>query len=241
MRARRPKGVKASGHFWTSASPPGGMSRPQPVMRGLDPRIHLLCKNILRNRWIAGSSLAMTAFTLTAARRSRRRYRERFGAGQEPRPRALRQGNAVAHSRLQDAVAALARKVDAFDAVSRRKRRNVAREVIRLAQNALAITEHGKIEPDRGAVEKRRIQRAAGGKGSRDDSVADRETAQALDHEGKPGALWPAERQQRRELPGVGGVASLRVQSPAERNLAPGIARAHHLSHGDIRRGHVDQ
>jgi len=43
------------------------MNKPQPVMRGtghpadkvggdpVDPRIHLLCQNILRNRWIAGS------------------------------------------------------------------------------------------------------------------------------------------------------------------------------------------
>src|SRR5262245_55777355 len=84
---------------------------------------------------------------------SRRRHRERLGAGQEPRPRALRQGNAVAHSRLQDAVAALARKVDAFDAVSGGKRCNEAREAIRLAENALAIAEHGKIEPDRDDAE----------------------------------------------------------------------------------------
>src|SRR5215813_4696501 len=67
------------------------------------------------------------------------------------------------------------------------------------------------------------------------------ETAEAFDHEGEAGALWSPERQQRRELPRVGGVASLRVQPPAERNVAPGIARAHHLSHGDIRRGHIDQ
>src|SRR6266704_2031605 len=72
---------------------------------------------------------------------SRRRHRERFGAGQEPRPRTLRQGNAVAHSRLQDAVAALARKVDAFEAVGRGKRCNEACEAIRLAENALAIAE----------------------------------------------------------------------------------------------------
>src|SRR5262249_29849951 len=31
---------------------------------------------------------------------SRRRHRERFGAGQQPRPRALRQRDALAHSRL---------------------------------------------------------------------------------------------------------------------------------------------
>src|SRR5262249_30590035 len=143
--------------------------------------------------------------------------------------------------RLQNAVAALARQVDAFDAVSRRKRRNVAREAIRLAENALAIAEHGKVERDRNAVEKRGIQRAAGGNGRRDDRDADRTTAKALAHEVTTGALWSAERQQRRELPEIGGVAPLRVQSPAERNLAPGIARAHHLSHGDSRRGHVHQ
>src|SRR5262245_11980902 len=170
-----------------------------------------------------------------------RRHRERLGAGQEPRPRALRQGNTVAHSFTQDAVAALARKVDAFDAVGRRKRCNEAREAIRLAEDAFAIAKHGKIERDRDAVEIRRIELAAGVKGGRDDRVADGEAAEALDHKGEAGALWSAKRQQRRELPGVGGVASLRVQPPAERNLAPGIARAHHLSHGDIRRGHIDQ
>src|SRR5215831_15810470 len=116
---------------------------------------------------------------------SRRRHRERFGAGQQPRPRALRQGNAVAHSRLQDAVAALAWKVDALDAVGRRKRRNEAREAIRLAENALAIAEHGEIERNRDAVEIRRIELAAGGKRGRDDRVANGETAEAFDHEGK--------------------------------------------------------
>src|SRR6516162_4854591 len=154
---------------------------------------------------------------------SRGRHRERLGAGQEPRPRALRQGNAVAHSRLQDAVAALARKVDALDAVGRRKRRNVARQAIRLAENALAIAEHRKVERDRDAVEKRRIQRAAGGQRRRDDRVADRETAKAFDHEGEAGAFRSAERQQRRELPRVSGVASLRVQPPS-----PAECRARH-------------
>src|SRR5262249_59739932 len=32
-----------------------------PVMRGLDPRIHLLPEEVLAKRWIAGSSPAMTA------------------------------------------------------------------------------------------------------------------------------------------------------------------------------------
>src|SRR5262249_59137700 len=118
---------------------------------------------------------------------------------------------------------------------------DLAREAIRLAENALAVAEHGKIERDRDAIEIRRIELAAGVKGGRDDRVANGETAEAFDHEGEAGALWSPERQQRRELPGVGGVASLRVQPPAERNVAPGIARAHHLSHGDIRRGHIDQ
>src|ERR1700730_12885732 len=99
---------------------------------------------------------------------SRRRHRERLGAGQQPRPRALRQGNAVAHSRLQDAVAALARKVDAFDAVGGGKRRNEACEAIRLAENALAIAERREIERDRNAVAKRSIELAAGGEGGRD-------------------------------------------------------------------------
>src|SRR6516225_10471171 len=152
--------------------------------------------------------------------KSRRRHRECLGAGQKPRPRTLRQGNAFAHSRLQDAVAALTRKVDALDAVGGRKRCNEAREAIRLAENALAIAEHGNIERDRDAVQIRRIELAAGGKGGRDNRVADGETAEALDHEGQAGALWPPERQQRRELPGIGGVASLRVQPPAQRNLA---------------------
>src|SRR5262249_13774679 len=126
----------------------------------------------------------------------------------------------------QDAVAALARKIDALDAVSRRKRGNEAREAIRLAENAFAIAEHGKIERDRDAVEIRRIELAAGGKGRRDDRVANGETAEAFDHEGEAGALWSPERQQRRELPGVGGVASLRVQPPAERNVARHRARS---------------
>src|SRR6516162_11482313 len=165
---------------------------------------------------------------------SRGRHRERLGAGQEPRPRALRQENAVAHSRLQDAVAALARKVDALDAVRRRKSCDEAGEAARLAENVLAIAKRREIERDRNAVEKRSIELAAGGKRGRDDRVADRETAEALDHEGKTGSFCSAERQQRRELSGIGGVASLRVQSPAQRNLAPGIARAHHLPHGDI-------
>src|SRR5262249_20272089 len=186
-------------------------------------------------------SRGRTVFETARHDASRRRHRERFGAGQEPRPRALRQGNAVAHSRLQDAVAALARKVDALDAVGRRERRNVARQAIRLAENALAVAEHGQVERDRDAVEKRRIELAAGGQRRRDDRVADREAAEAFDHEGKTGALWSAERQQRRERPGIRGVASLRVQSPAERNLAPGIARAHHLAHGDSRRGHAGE
>src|SRR6202040_501192 len=105
------------------------------------------------------------------------------------RPRALRQGNAVAHSRLQDAVAALARKVDAFDAVGGGKGRNGACEAIHLAENALAIAERRKIERDRNAVEKRSIELAAGVERGRDDRVVDRETAEALDHEGKPGAF----------------------------------------------------
>jgi hypothetical protein len=35
----------------------------QSVMRGLDPRIHLLCKKSYEDGWIAGSSLAMTALS----------------------------------------------------------------------------------------------------------------------------------------------------------------------------------
>src|SRR5262249_48120743 len=252
-RARRPKGVKASRHFSTSAGPPGGTSR-EATTAALKLRSFPRKRESRRN-WVPqrgprdasvagcprGDERALTQGGPDGSPASRRRHRERFGASQEPRPRALRQGNAVAHSRLQDAVAALARKVDALDAVSRRKRRNVARQAIRLAENALAIAEHDKVECDRNAVEKRRIELAACGQRRRDDRVADRETAKALDHEGKTGALWSAERQQRRERPGIGRVASLRVQSPAERNLAPGIARAHHLSHGDSRRGHVHQ
>src|SRR5260370_414677 len=153
---------------------------------------------------------------------------------------ALLAGGPHSQSRVQDAVAALARKVDAFDAVGRGKRRNEACEAIRLAENARAIAERREIERDRNAVEKRSIELAAGGKRGRDDRVVDRETAEALDHEGKTGPFCSAERQQRRELPGIGGIASLRVQPPAERNLAPGIARAHHLPHGDIRRGHIE-
>src|SRR5262249_47559773 len=156
---------------------------------------------------------------------------ECLGADQEPRPRALRQGNALAHSRLQDAVAALARKVDALDAVSGGKSCDEACEAGRLAQNVLAGAARPPIARDRNAVEKRSIELTAGGKRGRDDRVVDRETAETLDHEGKTGPFCSAERQQRRELPGIGGVASLRVQSPAQRNLAPGIARAHHLPH----------
>src|SRR5215469_17453398 len=171
----------------------------------------------------------------------RRRHRECLGADQEPRPRALRQGNALAHSRLQDAVAALARKVDALDAVSGGKSCDEACEAVRLAENVLAVAERREIERDRNAVEKRSIELTADGKGGRDDRVANGETAEAFDYEGEAGALWSTERQQRRELPGIGRVASLRVQSPAQGNLAPGIARAHHLPHSDIRRGHVDE
>src|SRR5262249_60378720 len=94
-------------------------------------------------------------------------------------------GNAVADSFTQDAVAALARQVDALDAVSRRKRGNEACEAIRLAENALAVAEHGKIERDRDAIEIRRIELAAGVKGGRDDRVANGETAEAFDHEGR--------------------------------------------------------
>src|SRR5262249_1287447 len=112
-RARRPKGARPSRPFSQHPPPPRPLTRPPPraraagvttwpwpVMRGLAPLTQL----------------------------SRRRRRESLGAGQQPRPRALRQGNAVAYSRLQDAVAALARKIDALDAVSRRKPGNEARE-----------------------------------------------------------------------------------------------------------------
>src|SRR5262249_15230998 len=153
------------------------------------------------------------------------RHRERLRTGQERRHRPRKQRKAAANRCRKDAAAPLAGKIDALDASGGRKRCNVTCEPIRLAENALAVAEHGKIERDRDAVEIRRIQRAARGKGGRDDRVADRETAEALDHEGKTGALWSAERQQRRELPGVGGVASLRIQPPAERDVAPRIAR----------------
>src|SRR5215813_11153028 len=117
----------------------------------------------------------------------RRRHRECLGADQEPRPRPLRQGNAFAHSRLQDAVAALARKVDALDAVRGGKSCDEACEAVRLAENVLAVAERREIKRDRNAVEKRSIELAAGGKRGRDDRVADRETAEALDHERKTG------------------------------------------------------
>jgi hypothetical protein len=35
----------------------------QPVMRGLDPRIHFLREKFYENGWIAGSSPAMTILT----------------------------------------------------------------------------------------------------------------------------------------------------------------------------------
>src|SRR5437588_12592555 len=40
---------------------------PSTVMRGLDPRIHLLRKNFLEVRWIAGSSPAMTICSAATA------------------------------------------------------------------------------------------------------------------------------------------------------------------------------
>jgi hypothetical protein len=42
-------------------------SSPLAVMRGLDPRIHLLRKKILFRRWIAGSSPAMTIYVVGGA------------------------------------------------------------------------------------------------------------------------------------------------------------------------------
>jgi hypothetical protein len=47
---------------------------------------------------------------------------ERVGSGEQPGPGALRQGDAVTRALLQDAVAALARQVDALDAVIVRQR-----------------------------------------------------------------------------------------------------------------------
>src|SRR5262249_55745482 len=116
---------------------------------------------------------------------SRRCHRERFGAGQKPRPGALRQGEALAHSRLQDAVAALARKKEALDAGRWGEGCDQACEALRRAENVAAVAENREIERDRNAVEKRSIELAAGGKRGRDDRVADRETAEALDHEGE--------------------------------------------------------
>jgi hypothetical protein len=46
----------------TSPGPTNESSSHEVVMRGLDPRIHPLPKKILSERWIAGSSPAMTNF-----------------------------------------------------------------------------------------------------------------------------------------------------------------------------------
>src|SRR5262249_62344768 len=67
------------------------------------------------------------------------------------------------------------------------------------------------------------------------------EAAETLDHERETGAFRAAERQQRRKFFGIGRVASICVESPAERNRLPGISRAHYLSHGNRGGGHVQQ
>src|SRR6266404_8152684 len=152
---------------------------------------------------------------------SRRPHAERIRAGEKPRPRALRQGDAVAHSLAQDAVAAFSGKVDALDTVSGRKRRNQPCQAIRFAEDALAITERRQIDRNGNAVEIWRIKLPAGGKRRRDDRVAGHQAAEALDHERETGAFRTPERQQRREFFRIGRLASLCVKSPAERNVAP--------------------
>src|SRR4029453_15505207 len=123
--------------------------------------------------------------TATATVRLRRCHRESLGAGEEPRPSALRQGNAGAHALAQDRVPALARKVDALDPLVGRQRCNAPRQLVRFRKNALAIAERGEIDGNRNAVEKRGVELAAGGKRGRDDRISDREAAKALDHEGE--------------------------------------------------------
>src|SRR5262249_22523562 len=181
-----PRGAKASRHFSTSAGPPGGMYR-EATTAALKLRSFPRKRESRRN-WVPAFA-GTNGFENARHDASRRRHRERLGAGQEPRPRALRQGNGVPQTRPPEAVAPRPGKVDALDAVSRRERRNVACQAIRLPENALAIAEHGKVERDRDAIEKRRIELAAGGQRRRDDRVADREAAEAFDHEGKTGAL----------------------------------------------------
>ena len=170
-----------------------------------------------------------------------RRNAERVGSSEQTGPGALRQRNAVSHPLLQDAVATLARQVDALDAVIVRQRPYLVPEPVRFSQNALDIAECGEIDRHRDAIEKGCIQRATRGEGRPDDRVTHRKAAETLDHEGQTRPLRPAQRQQGRHLLGVGGVASLRVHAPAERNVAAGVARTHYFSHCDVRGRHVEQ
>src|SRR6266516_6677397 len=165
------------------------------VMRGLDPRIHLLRKKSpYEIGWIAGSSPAMTTLGRSAFTRTnregphdglRRWHRQHLGAGEKPRPSALRQGNAGAHALAQDRVPALARKVDALDPLVGRQRCNAPRQVVRFLEHAVAIAERGEIDGNGNAIEKRGIELAARGKRGRDDRISHREAAKALDHEGE--------------------------------------------------------
>ena len=67
---------------------PGRPCRPL-VMRGLDPRIHLLRKKSLRRRWIAGSSPAMTAVLLDLCCA---RWTQPTDARNDRRPRSIVSG-----------------------------------------------------------------------------------------------------------------------------------------------------
>src|SRR5438093_12677126 len=183
----------------------------------------------------------LTSESPPGAEVSRRRYPERLGAGEKPRPGAMRQGDSFPHALTQDAIAAFPWKINALDAVSRRKRGDKACQAIRFAQYALAIAERRQIDGNGNAIEIWRIELASGSKRRRDDRILDHEAAETLDHKRETGAFRAAERQQRRELFRIGRVASVCVESPAERDLLSRIPRAHHLAHGNRGGGHVQQ
>src|SRR5262245_709650 len=76
------------------------------------------------------------------------RHAKRLGGGEKPRPRPLRQRNAVALAFLQDALAALTRKEDALDVLIVRQRLDVAPQLVGFGKDAVAIAERGEVDGD---------------------------------------------------------------------------------------------
>src|SRR5260370_33953574 len=83
----------------------------------------------------------------------RRRYAQLLGHREQPRPRPLRQRNAVAQALLQDAVAALARQVDALGAAVLRQRVEEIAEAIGPRADFVDIAEGREIDGDGNTVE----------------------------------------------------------------------------------------